>query len=192
MKKFSISLSLIFVLLLSFSLFAQIDTLDRRTEPRTDTQTRTDVQDHTGMQDDQTWRRNAETWSGNVHNEFQLRDDQRTRLNDIMVDYQRERAMIGSDIPDRDQRLQELQMRYNQRLDGVFEENQRTNWQTYRQNWWNDINTELDGNQMNYQDNINRENVNPEYHDQQRMPEDQRRDVPERERTEQEEPQRIE
>ena len=106
------------------------------------------VQDTRPQENDMN-RQNAERWTETLNNRLNLTDDQRTRINSILMDYQTRKSQLGATSDP-----MTLQNDVNRQIEGVLDDNQRTNWDTYSTTWWTEINrgtgtgTEIDINRQ--------------------------------------------
>jgi hypothetical protein len=96
-------------------------------------------------QDDNMNRQNAERWTQTLNNRLTLTEDQQTRINSILMDYQTRRNQLGTTSDPTT-----LQNDVNRQIEGVLDDNQRTNWDTYSTTWWNEINRGT-GNDMQFE-----------------------------------------
>jgi hypothetical protein len=121
----------VFVLFVSGLTFAQQDTTDYRIgEPGY--QSGHDMID----QDVST----VQPWTDDLRTRLNLREDQVDELNDIMLRYHRESTTLQGTPETMDNSRFELQRRYGTEIEGVLDENQRTQWQTYSTTWWDNVN----------------------------------------------------
>jgi hypothetical protein len=139
-------------LFVSGVMFAQQDTTDFQTRDR-DYNTGTMDQDATTTQ----------PWTEDLRTRLNLREDQVTDINDIMLRYQRESTNIQGTPETMDNSRTELQRRYSTEIEGVLDENQRMQWQNYSDTWWNNVNTHnIDGTHKDQDFREQDQNVDPE------------------------------
>jgi hypothetical protein len=104
------------------------------------------VQDTRPQENDMN-RQNAERWTETLNTRLNLTDDQRTRINSILMDYQTRKSQLGATSDP-----MTLQSDVNRQIEGVLDDNQRTNWDAYSSAWWTEINrgagTEIDINRQ--------------------------------------------
>jgi hypothetical protein len=92
------------------------------------------VQDTRPQENDMN-RQNAERWTETLNTRLNLTDDQRTRVNSILMDYQTRKSQLGATSDP-----MTLQNDVNRQIEGVLDDNQRTNWDAYSTAWWTEIN----------------------------------------------------
>ncbi len=89
----------------------------------------------TGVQNNDMNKQNAERWTQSLNNRLTLTGDQQTRIYSILMDYQTRRSQLGAASDP-----QVLQTEVNRQIEGVLDDNQRTNWDAYSATWWTEIN----------------------------------------------------
>ncbi len=82
------------------------------------------------QQQNDTYKQNAQQWTTQLNQKVNLTQDQQTRVQGILVDYQNARA--NSDMDNYDQ----LQKTYDQRIQSVLNDNQKQAYTDYSDQWW--------------------------------------------------------
>ena len=79
------------------------------------------------------YKQNAEKWTTQLNQKVTLTDDQQTKIEGILVDYQGAKA--SADMKSLDQ----LQTTYNTKIESVLNDNQKTMYKDYSKEWWSGI-----------------------------------------------------
>jgi len=140
-KRFGIFIA-VFVLSLSGIIIAQ-DTTDRNVRDQ-------EYKSDTFQQDGNT---TSQAWVDDLRSRLNLSDDQVTQLNDVMVRFNRESSTLQDTPETIGHSRAELQKRYSTEIESILDENQRTQWQAYKDTWWNNVNAgaHQDGTEFNQQ-----------------------------------------
>ncbi len=80
-----------------------------------------------------TYKDNAQKWTTQLNQKVNLTQDQQTRIQGILVDYQS--AKVSSKMDKDDQ----LQQTYDQRIQSVLNDSQKEAYKDYSDQWWNMI-----------------------------------------------------
>jgi hypothetical protein len=131
----------VFVLFITGAITAQ-DTTDF---PTRDQGFDTEYQQQNGTQDVRT-----QVYVDDLRTRLNLREDQVQEINDVLTRYNREAATTESTDPTVNNT--ELQDRYSSEIEAVLDENQKTQWRSYSDQWWNSVKTGREGTEI-YQDN---------------------------------------
>jgi hypothetical protein len=122
----------VFVLFVAGISVAQQDTTDIYTQPRE------------GEFDRGTYENDVHTttkpWTDDLRSRLNLRDDQVSEINDIMLRYHRESTEIQGSPEVMGTDRMELQNRYSTEIESILDDNQRTQWETYHNTWWDNVN----------------------------------------------------
>jgi ribosomal protein S18 len=82
----------------------------------------------------------TQTQVEDLRNRLNLTEDQVSRVNDVMTRYQTESGTIQDTPETMDYTRTEMQRRYSTEIENILTEDQRTQWRTYGQTWWNSVN----------------------------------------------------
>jgi Spy/CpxP family protein refolding chaperone len=88
------------------------------------------AQDNDISKDNDAYKDNAQKWTTQLNQKVNLTQDQQTRIEGILVDYQNAKA--NADMKNYDQ----LQTTYNTRIESVLNDNQKQMYKDYSQEWW--------------------------------------------------------
>ncbi len=80
-----------------------------------------------------TYKDNAQKWTTQLNQKVNLTQDQQTRIQGILVDYQNAKA--NTDMNNYDK----LQQTYDQRIQTVLNDSQKQAYKDYSDQWWKDI-----------------------------------------------------
>jgi hypothetical protein len=139
----------VFVLFVSGIMVAQQDTTGRPPVDR-------DFETETFQEDANT---TTQPWTDDLRSRLNLTDDQVTEVNDIMLRYQRESTTLQSSPETMTTDRSELQNRYSTEIESILDEDQRTQWRSYSNTWWDNINTQnMNDRNLENQDFENQEN----------------------------------
>lgn len=83
----------------------------------------------------------SQVWVDDLKNKLSLSDDQATQLSDILFRYNRESSILQDTPETIGNTRSELQKRYSTEIEGILDENQKTQWQSYKDSWWNSVNS---------------------------------------------------
>jgi hypothetical protein len=133
----------VFVLFVSGVMLAQQDTTDIPTIDR----------DY----DTGTFEQDANPWTEDLRSQLNLRDDQVTEINDIMLRYQRESATLQGSPETMEGTRTEVQRRYSTEIESILDDNQRNQWRTYSDTWWNNVNTQTTEGQFQQERDIHQD-----------------------------------
>ena len=111
---------LTFVFLMGTNLYGQSGTL----APKSNS---TDNQNDVSKQ-------NAKKWTDQLNQKLSLTEEQETRIEGILVDYQQSSNTATADIA-------KLQSTYNSRIESVLNENQKKIFESYEAEWWKGMST---------------------------------------------------
>ncbi len=84
----------------------------------------------TTPQTNDTYKDNAQKWTTQLNQKVNLTQDQQTRIQGILVDYQNAKA--NSDMGNYDQ----LQQTYDQRIQTVLNDDQKQSYKDFSDQWW--------------------------------------------------------
>ncbi len=93
------------------------------------------AQDKDMSKDNDTYKKNAQQWTTQLNQKVNLTQEQQTRIQGILVDYQSAKA--NSDTKNYDQ----LQTTYNTRIESVLNDNQKQMYKDYSEEWWKNMST---------------------------------------------------
>jgi hypothetical protein len=132
-------------------------TRDREFETETDTYQNDTYQNNTDQNDTFQQDENTTTQAhiDDLRSRFNLTEDQVTRLNDVMVRYQSESTTIQGTPETNTTQRSEIQRRYNTEIEDILSEDQRIQWRSYSETWWNSVNST--GNNMDDGTDLNRD-----------------------------------
>ncbi len=114
LKRFTMVLLSAFVFFLGANLYAQDNDMNQTPD----------------QQKNDTYKDNAQKWTTQLNQKVNLTQDQQTRVQGILVDYQNARA--NTDMSNYDQ----LQQTYDQRIQSVLNEDQKQTYKDYSSEWW--------------------------------------------------------
>jgi len=83
----------------------------------------------------------SQVWVDDLKNKLNLSDDQTVQLSDILFRYNRESSTLQDTPETIGKTRSELQKRYSTEIEGILDENQKTQWQSYKDTWWNSVNS---------------------------------------------------
>ena len=89
-----------------------------------------DMNQTQNQQQNDTYKDNAQKWTTQLNQKVNLTQDQQTRIQGILVDYQNAKA--NTDMSNYDQ----LQKTYDQRIQTVLNDDQKQSYKDYSENWW--------------------------------------------------------
>ncbi len=103
------SVLIAFIFAMGTNLYAQSDNMSKANNP---------------------YKENAEKWTTRLNQKVTLTDDQQTKIEGILVDYQSAKA--STDMKSMDQ----LRTTYNTKIESVLNDNQKTIYKDYSKEWW--------------------------------------------------------
>jgi capsular polysaccharide biosynthesis protein len=80
-----------------------------------------------------TFKQNAEKWTTQLNQKVTLTQEQQTKIEGILVDYQSAKA--STDMKSLDQ----LRTTYNTKIESVLNDNQKTLYKDYSKEWWENM-----------------------------------------------------
>lgn len=90
------------------------------------------------------FKQNAKKWTDQLNQKLNLTQEQQTRIQGILVDYQQSKSNTGMDKSDN------LQTTYNSRIESVLNDNQKTTFQGIRDDWWKGLSMSSTGTNKQY------------------------------------------
>ncbi|HSD63449.1 MAG TPA: hypothetical protein VLB50_06605 [Ignavibacteriaceae bacterium] len=84
-------------------------------------------------QGNDTYKQNAQKWTDQLDQKLSLTEEQKTRIQGILVDFQQ--AGMNATADNKDQ----LRKTYDSRIESVLNDNQKTMYNSYKSEWWSSI-----------------------------------------------------
>lgn len=97
-----------------------------------------------GTQGNDTYKQNAQKWTDQLDQKLSLTEEQKTRIQGILVDFQQ--AGMNSTA---DNKVQ-LRTTYDSRIESVLNDNQKTMYNSYKDEWWSSITSPSSGTTKEY------------------------------------------
>jgi len=82
-----------------------------------------------------TYKQNAKKWTDQLDQRLSLTQEQQTRVQGILVDYQQAKESASSGNKD------QLQTTYDNRIESVLNDNQKSMYKSYKDQWWQSMQT---------------------------------------------------
>jgi hypothetical protein len=79
------------------------------------------------------YKQNAQKWTDQLDQRLSLTEEQKTRVQGILVDFQQ--ANISATADNKDQ----LKTTYDSRIESVLNDNQKSMYNSYKDEWWSTI-----------------------------------------------------
>lgn len=84
-------------------------------------------------QGNDTYKQNAQKWTDQLDQKLSLTQEQKTRIQGILVDFQQSGQTATTDNKD------QLKTTYDNRIVSVLNENQKSMYNSYKDEWWSGI-----------------------------------------------------
>ncbi len=91
------------------------------------------AQDNDVSKSNDTYKDNAQKWTNQLNQKVNLTQDQQTRIEGILVDYQNAKANADT------KNYTQLQTTYNTRIESVLNDNQKQMYKDYSEEWWENM-----------------------------------------------------
>ncbi len=82
-----------------------------------------------------TYKQNAKQWTDQLNQKLSLTQEQQTKIQDILVDFQK--AKESTDM----NKSNDLQNAYNNKIESVLNNNQKSIFESYKAEWWKGMST---------------------------------------------------
>jgi hypothetical protein len=134
------------ILTILFLAFSFNSVAQEEAKPQKDNTQTQDQQTQDQMSgDEEKFKQTADELTQSLSQNVNLTEDQRTQINEVLVEYQKDVAEIDpqAEEMDRTGKINNLQTEIRNEIEDVFDENQLTAYQESRDQWWRDVQTRI-------------------------------------------------
>ncbi len=85
---------------------------------------------NTQSQGNDTYKQNAQKWTDQLDQRLSLTQEQKTRIQGILVDFQQANMSASTDNKD------QMKTTYDNRIQSVLNDNQKSMYNSYKDQWW--------------------------------------------------------